>query len=55
MIQLYEIEIEFIKVFCLGIFLGWQFRKYIGRNDKLIKWVTIKNIKYPFMNKKHKI
>jgi hypothetical protein len=53
-IELYEIEIEFIKVFILGGFLGWYFRKYFWVNQK-VKWVSIKNIKYPIMNKNHKI
>jgi hypothetical protein len=53
MIELYETEIEFIKVFLLGIFLGWNFRKYFWTNRK-VKWVSIKNVKYPFMNKTHK-
>ena len=54
MISLYETEIEFFKVFFLGIFFGWNFRKYLWVNQK-IKWVSIYNLKYSFMNKKHKI
>jgi hypothetical protein len=53
MISLYESEIEFFKVFFLGIFFGWNLRKYFWTNER-VKWVTIKNIRFPFMNKKHK-
>lgn len=54
MIQLYEIEIEFLKVFFLGVFIGWNFKKYFSINER-VKWVTIKNVRFPFMNQKHKI
>lgn len=54
MILLQEIEIEFIKVFSLGLYLGWSFRKYFFINER-VKWTTIKNVKFPFMNIKHKI
>jgi hypothetical protein len=54
MINLYEIEIEFLKVLFFGFFIGWNFRKYFFRNGR-VRWVLIKNTKYPFMNKKYKI
>ena len=54
MIKLYEIEIEFIKVFLLGSFMGWQFCKYFIP-DRKMKWTEIKNVRFSFMNKNHKI
>ena len=53
MISLYESEIEFLKVFMLGLFFGWNFRKYFWVNER-VKWETIKNVRFPFMNQKHK-
>lgn len=51
--KLYEIELEFIKIFMLGIFFGWQSRKYLLGGGK-IPWHTINNVRFIFMNKKHK-
>lgn len=53
MIELYQIEVEFLKVFMLGIFLGWNFRKYLVY-PKVKKWSVVKNIRFRFMNEVHK-
>lgn len=53
MIEIREIEIEFLKVFLLGVFLGWNFCKYL-RPVRSKGWMTIKNIRFDFMNEKHK-
>ena len=53
--SLFEVEIEFLKVFILGVFFGFQFRKYFYGIERKIPWTTIKNVKFSFMNTKHKI
>jgi hypothetical protein len=54
MIELYQIELEFLKVFAIGAFIGWKIRKVL-RPNKRPNWTHIKNIKYPELNKKGKI
>jgi len=49
-----DAELEFFKVFILGIFFGIQLRKYFYGKER-VPWMTIKNIRFPFMNQKHKI
>lgn len=51
MISMYEIELEFIKIMCLGFFFGWHLRKFIYGREKKLQTVFIKNLKYSFMNK----
>jgi F0F1-type ATP synthase assembly protein I len=50
MIQLQNAEIELIKVFVLGVFLGWTSRKYLKGHGRHTPWTLITNMKYPFMN-----
>lgn len=56
MIQLFDVEIEFIKVFALGFFMGWIVRKYLyGSQERFVPWTSIKNVRFPFMNIRHKL
>lgn len=52
---MFESEIEFMKVFILGIYFGVQVRKYFYGTDRRVPWTTIKNVRFSFLNIKHKI
>jgi len=48
--MLLEGELEFIKVFVLGVFLGYQLRKYFYGIERNVPWTSIKNIRFNFLN-----
>lgn len=52
--RLFDVEWEFLKIFLLGMFLGIQLRKYFFGTERDVPWMTIKNMRFPFMNDKHK-
>ncbi len=50
MLVLQNSEIELIKIFILGFFLGWTSRKYLKGHGRNMPWTQITNMKYSFMN-----
>lgn len=53
--QLYEIEIEFLKVLFLGFFFGYSFFKVTNKGEASKNLREIKQLKYLELNKRSSI